>query len=316
MSAPTVSVLMPAYNGEKYIGQAIESVFKQSFSDLELIVVDDASTDGTMAVVEKYKSDGRLVCVKFDDNHGVAAARNTALKHAQGVFVAFLDQDDMWLKNKLEIQVGFMRDNPDVAMVHSEILLINELGGLIVQSDSSDDADVSMDVDIHNILPELFMKCDIQVLTVLLRKSVLDRVGWFNEKLAGVDDYELWLRVARNHPIAYIKNALALYRKHSQQESNKGYKQLCLRLKALEVFVGENSGVRHEIGESLYRQRMNGLYIGVANYYFWARQDYQSAKSNYWKGLKLKSTDFGNAVKLIYCMIPEWGRRIFRLVKK
>jgi len=314
MSAPTVSVLMPAYNGEKYIGQAIESVLSQSFSDLELIVVDDGSVDDTMAIVERYMSDSRLVCLESVGNKGVAAARNRALSHSNGRFISFLDQDDAWLPNKLEVQVKILEDNPDVAMVHSDVMVMDEVGFVV----NRDDYLVSMDsvINVRNIFPELFARCDIQVLTVLLRKSVLDNTGWFNEELAGVDDYELWLRIAKRYSVAHIKTALAMYRKHPQQESNNGYKQLSLRLRALETFVGANSEVRNMIGGSLYVHRMKGLYIGVANYYFWVQQDYKSAKFYYWKGLRLKPLDFGIAMKLIYCMIPELGRNIFRWLKK
>ena len=107
-----VSIIMPAYNAEKYIEEAIESVLKQTYRNWELIIVNDCSIDATEQIVKKYQEqDERIKFHSLTENHGVANARNTALQNAVGRYIAFLDSDDMWLPEKLEKQIGFMKIN-------------------------------------------------------------------------------------------------------------------------------------------------------------------------------------------------------------
>jgi glycosyltransferase involved in cell wall biosynthesis len=112
--APTVSVIVPSYEHESFVGEAIESVLSQSWHDLELLVTDDASHDGTIDVLREFK-DVRLSFEVFDRNRGASAAINAALRRAQGEFVCFLGSDDRFLPGKIELQVGFMRANPQIA---------------------------------------------------------------------------------------------------------------------------------------------------------------------------------------------------------
>lgn len=108
----TVSIITPAYNASKVVGETIESVQKQTFKDWEMIIVDDCSTDNTLEIIEEYaKNDSRIVVLKHEKNSGVAAARNTALKKATGNYIAFLDSDDMWHPEKLQKQIEFMEQN-------------------------------------------------------------------------------------------------------------------------------------------------------------------------------------------------------------
>src|SRR5687767_3799822 len=112
--APTVSVIIPAYEHAPFVGEAIESVLSQSWHDLELLVTDDASRDATVDVIREFK-DARLSLEVFDRNRGASAAINAALGRAQGEFVCFLGSDDRFLPGKVELQVGFMRANPGIA---------------------------------------------------------------------------------------------------------------------------------------------------------------------------------------------------------
>ena len=114
-----VSIIMPAYNAEKYIEEAIESVLKQTYRNWELIIVNDCSIDATEQIVKKYQEkDERIKFHSLTENHGVANARNTALQNAVGRYIAFLDSDDMWLPEKLEKQIGFMKINNYVFTYH------------------------------------------------------------------------------------------------------------------------------------------------------------------------------------------------------
>src|SRR5690625_4333075 len=106
-----VSVITPAYNAERFIEETIESVLQQTYSEWEMIIVDDRSTDNTVAIIERYvKKDDRIKLIELPDNSGSAVARNTAMDHARGRYLAFLDSDDLWLPEKLERQLKFMQE--------------------------------------------------------------------------------------------------------------------------------------------------------------------------------------------------------------
>ncbi|SUC11881.1 glycosyl transferase family protein [Proteus mirabilis] len=105
-----VSIIMPCFNSEKYISEAIESVLKQTYSNFELIIIDDNSTDSTLKIINSFR-DNRITIISFDENQGAGVARNKGIEVANGRFIAFLDSDDLWSKNKLEAQIKFMLDN-------------------------------------------------------------------------------------------------------------------------------------------------------------------------------------------------------------
>ncbi|HBC5517211.1 TPA: glycosyltransferase family 2 protein, partial [Proteus mirabilis] len=102
-----VSIIMPCFNSEKYISEAIESVLKQTYSNFELIIIDDNSTDSTLKIINSFR-DNRITIISFDENQGAGVARNKGIEVANGRFIAFLDSDDLWSKNKLEAQIKFM----------------------------------------------------------------------------------------------------------------------------------------------------------------------------------------------------------------
>ena len=173
--SPKISVIMPVYNGGRYLASAIESVLEQSYGNLELILADDGSTDGSPDIITRYRPDERVVSISTGGNYGVAAARNFALKHASGNLIAFLDQDDVWLPDKLKLQVQLLADHPGVALVHSYVVLIDENGELSEKHrgfEKTQSANAPIKIEIADIFAALFMRNDIQVLTVLVRKAV------------------------------------------------------------------------------------------------------------------------------------------------
>ena len=122
-----VSIIIPLYNGNKYIYETILSVFEQTYSYYEIIIVDDGSIDDSYALIEKWVKDGR-VKYHYQKNRGVAEARNTGIRVSSGELIALLDQDDRWLPNKLSLQVEYLQKHPSVGLVHSDIRFINESG--------------------------------------------------------------------------------------------------------------------------------------------------------------------------------------------
>lgn len=186
---PTVSIIIPTFNREKFIGAAIESILEQTYQDFEIIVVDDGSTDGTADIVKLFPTD-KLKYI-YQMNHGRSNARNHALKIATGRYITFLDSDDLYLPNKLELQVGYLDTHPDVGMVYTSAYCMDENGNSI---NHRYDAEVS-----GWIYQEIafFRPVTITLPTVMARSEVFDKVGGFDEKMERFEDTDMWRRIAK-----------------------------------------------------------------------------------------------------------------------
>lgn len=228
-----VSVIMPAYNGARYIAESIRSVLDQTHANFELLVVDDGSTDGTGEIVRAIQATDERVKYAFQENRGQAHARNTAIKSARGELLAFLDQDDLWMKEKLELQVEVMsRTGADVVFSDGFIFGEDDAGGAGVSF-----ATVTGKFEGARMFNYLFLERSIPVLSVLLRKAALDKVGLLEEdaRYQNSDDYDLWLRLAASGAAFFgMREKLVRYRAHPQQASANKVRMLASELAVLE----------------------------------------------------------------------------------
>lgn len=196
-----VSIIMPAYNAEKYIEEAIQSVLKQTYTNWELIIVNDSSVDDTEKIIKKYKEqDKRIKLYSLPKNQGVANARNTALQNAVGRYIAFLDSDDMWLPEKLEKQIGFMKINNYVFTYHQyrHFASRDKVGKIV---------NIPLKLGYKEALKGNSMGC----LTVCLDKS---KIKPFLMPQQRHEDYITWLNILKeNKIVAYgLQDDLARYR--------------------------------------------------------------------------------------------------------
>ncbi len=202
---PLVSVIIPTYNRASVLPRAIKSVLGQTFSDFELLVVDDGSDDSTADILETFE--GKLKPL-FQENRGVAAARNLGIKCSTGPFLAFLDSDDEWLPEKLARQTDLIdAANPDFICHTDELWLRN---GIEVPQKG-----------IHckqggRFFPRALERCLISPSSVMVSRILLDRVGWFDEGLPAAEDYDLWLRVTAFHDVGFVPDRLVI--KHGGRE--------------------------------------------------------------------------------------------------
>lgn len=211
---PKVSVIIPVYNAEKYLLEAIESVIDQSYDDWEIIAVNDGSTDSSPDILKNYEDRyPSKIRVLHQPNSGLSAARNAAIAAANGEYIAFLDADDLWLPEKTDEQVYLLDNNSDIGLVYSDIFELkngklkkrrNVIGGRMFRGD---------------IFDSLFYQNFIPVLSVMVRKSVLDKCGLFDPVYHGTQDYDLWMRIADKYQIDFIDRQLAIYRIHEQNMS-------------------------------------------------------------------------------------------------
>jgi len=307
MLTPKVSIIIPVYNGERYIAQAIESALKQTYEKFEIIVVNDGSSDKSYKKIEPYIN---LPNVKYleQENKGVAEARNTGIKNSSGEFIAFLDQDDLWLPEKLELEVDYLLRNPDVGLVHSNMSYINEEGKPI-QSDFDFPSRIA-----GKCFGELFIKNMVAILTVLLRRDCFDKAGLFNEQFSGVDDYDLLLRVSRYYPVGYINQSLARYRLHGSNTSRDWLGITLTRLRIIESLLETYPEIRSELGKKIVSDRLFRLYCEVAQLYCHNNEHKTAIK--YWKkGITMHPAKLESYFKVIWCAITPGQRRMLNWYK-
>ncbi len=200
---PEISVIIPAHNSGDQLANALESVFAQTFRRFEVVVVDDGSTDDTPEIAGKFPRVRviRQVC------RGPAAARNTGLAHSTAPLVAFLDADDLWMPEKLDIQYRYLQAHPEVGLVYSDLATFDQNG---VLSESYDTR--HRRIYEGEVFDRLLLKNFIGTITVMTRRCCFDRAGIFDETLARSSDWHQWLRIAFYYKIGYINRPLAKYR--------------------------------------------------------------------------------------------------------
>ncbi len=198
---PLVSVIIPTYNRGWILKEAIDSVLAQDFADFELIVVDDGSTDNTQDILSSYKEN---IVVLRQDNKGVSSARNRGVVSASGQFIAFLDSDDLWLPKKLSMQVGFFNTNPDALICQTEEKWFRN--GIRVNPKKRHK---KLTGDIFE--PSLYL-CLVSPSAVMIKCSLFEKTGMFDETLPACEDYDMWLRVSCRHPVYLINTPLIIKR--------------------------------------------------------------------------------------------------------
>jgi glycosyltransferase involved in cell wall biosynthesis len=186
---PAVSIVMPAFNVEPFIGGAIDSVCAQTFSDFELLVVDDGSTDGTADVVERQSRADRRVRFLRQDNGGLSTARNVALQQSRGEYIAILDSDDAWTPSFLASQIAILEARPDVDIVTANAWF---LGGALTGQPAGPSPDPRPDPDLRNLLQD---ETAVFIMSVF-RRRVYETIGGFDETFRSNEDYDFWIRAA------------------------------------------------------------------------------------------------------------------------
>lgn len=207
MTAPVVSVVMPCRNGEAYLAAAVDSVLAQTLASVELIVVDDGSTDATPAILAGY---GARIRVLRQEGRGVSAARNAGVAAARGEFLAFLDADDWWDSRFLETLLAGLAD-PRTALAYCGWQHVGQVEGQPFVPPDYEGPD-----KLHHLLRFASLW---PIHAVLIRRSLMPPGPPFNPAYAACEDYDLWLRIAAFHPVARVPQVLAYYRRHGTGNS-------------------------------------------------------------------------------------------------
>lgn len=234
MAAPLVSVVVPVYNGSRYLRQALDSALAQTYRPLEVVVVDDGSTDSSPEIIASYGSRVRSL---RQPNGGVALARNAGICAASGDWIAFLDQDDWWLPEKIEKQIALFDADATLGLVHTGVLQYRESVAAFVDPVYPTDGSPRLRGRCYELL---LLGNAIFNSSVMIRKSVLATAGMFDPSIAGntCQDYDLWLRIARHYPLGFVPEPLTVLRLHDEQGTWDRRAMLSDELRVLERTLG------------------------------------------------------------------------------
>lgn len=225
LNAPRVSIVIPCYNAERFLAETISSALGQTEQDVEVIVVDDGSTDRTRDVVAKF--DDPRVSYIYQENSGPAAARNTGIRAARGEYIAPLDSDDLALPHRLKAQIGLLEAHPDLSVVGSGYEWIDEESRLIPWINHP----WRRWPELNDIRPWLF-DCPFVPSATMFRRDAWEDVGGFDEELIGPEDWSFWMRlVLAGHRMGWHKDVVCLYRHRSGSVSHNAERQtaMCVR---------------------------------------------------------------------------------------
>jgi len=232
---PLVSIIIPTYNRANFLLKTIQSIFKQTFKDFELIVINDGSDDNTREIIDSlnYK-----IHYYFQKNRGVSAARNVGIKSSDCKWFAFLDSDDLWRKKKLQIQMERIQQDQSIKICYTNEKWLRN-GQHLNQKKK------------HQkysgwILEKMLPLCLISPSSVVIAREVFDEVGLFDESLPACEDYDLWLRIGIRYPITFIDQPLIIKQGgHADQLSHKFWGIDRFRIKALEKLL-QNPDLKNE----------------------------------------------------------------------
>jgi glycosyltransferase involved in cell wall biosynthesis len=201
---PKISVIIPTYNHSQYLKRAIDSVLNQTYEDFEIIVVDDGSTDNTRGLIDAY---GNQIKYIYQENQGLASARNTGIQASQAKYVAFLDADDWFAKENLEIKVSYLEDHPDAAWVYSDWQYLDDKGNYL-EKGSTIFKYAHKKLTGHIFEELVYNRNFISPCTVAVKKTILEDVGYFDPSVICQEDLDLWLRISLKYPAHYIDKVL------------------------------------------------------------------------------------------------------------
>ena len=301
-----ISVIIPVYNGERFITESLDSALNQTLRPFEIIVVNDGSTDGTETIVERYiKQFGDIIHYIYQINKGISGAYNTGIAAAHGECIAFLEQDDLWEIDKLEKQTRFLEKNPDCAMVYTPVNILRE-GNVSKVKARFDKKPTKHKYDFADfIVKNRVRNCS----SVLLRKSALEEVGGFNEVLRLAFDYDLWLRLLVNHAICVIEEPLTIYRVHENNFSKDEHDLMAAENTVMVLMKWyKQSQIKQKVGKKVFQQRFKSLRNAIAWQHMKNDNDV-GIRETYWSYLKVDPFDLSAWGQLFWFSL---GRKIRR----
>lgn len=301
---PLVSVIIPTYNRIEYISEAIESVLAQTYRNYEIIVVDDGSTLNVRKTLEPYKNKIRYL---YQDNKGLAAARNTGIKDSRGEYLTFLDDDDIFRPRKLEIQASILEKNTEIDLVYSDYYIF----GTNNKNKSILSLSAGRNQPTYEFAQSLFLNPNIATPSVMIRHKCFFDVGLFDEHLRAHEDGDMFLRIALNGKVKFSRYISAKVRYHKNKMSFDRVKIYKSEIESAKKILTQNRTFRESL-HSKATERMAELYYCLGTELFYIGK-YKEAINNY-KISKRFSNKYINLKNVSSTILKHALKRIRKLL--
>jgi len=294
MKEPLVSVVIPTYNRAKTIIRAIDSVLNQTYTNLELLVIDDNSKDDTERVIQEHLSDSRFRYIKLSKNIGGGGARNKGIEEAKGKYIAFQDSDDEWMLDKLEKQMAIFATYPDVDVVFARIQNNGEPNTAFPKRDITES---------KNLYIELLKDNYIGTVTAIIKKEKLIRVNGFDQSLPRLQDWDLFIRLSQIAKFHMLQDILCDVYLQEDSVSNSS-KALETALSVFDKKYKDEIAKLSRIDRASVYEKYGSLYINDGNW----------KKSTYFFRLGLKEK-FDIKILIKYIVVMIGGEKLYKLLK-
>jgi glycosyltransferase involved in cell wall biosynthesis len=303
-----ISVIIPTFNRAQFVKKAINSVLNQTFQDVEIVVVDDGSTDNTKDIINSYGEQVRYI---YQENKGAASSRNTGIEASKGEYIAFLDSDDYYTAENLQKKLSFLESNSKIGWVYSDWQLIDDKSNYLDKG--------SLRFNYFNkklsgeIFEELFYKRNfIATDTVVIRRSVLEDIGFFDPTIPSQEEYDLWLRVSARYPVCYINEPLVIVTIHPDSLSTDFSKWAygnALIIDKIEKILPDNFTVRKRIMDRMHADKYT--FLGRD---FVQKGQFKKAVDAYWKSIRrlpFQKRIYWLLILLVVRFIKEYVNSLF-----
>ena len=268
---PFFSIIIPTHNRAKFLKIAVESVLSQTFTDYELIIIDDGSTDKTQQMLAGFKD--KRISYAYQAHQGVTKARNNGIRESAGEFICFLDSDDRFCQNKLEITYHHIQKQPQYKVFHSEEVWYRN-GALLPQKAYHK----KPSGDVFSAAVKL---CCVSISTAAIQRKIFDQIGCFDENLPACEDYDFWLRVAAQFPIQLIPQHLTIKEGGQLDQQSKKYPAMDkFRIYALAKLLGQK-----KLSKKQYKIAYNELKNKCDIYFKGALKRGKKDEVKYYQGL-------------------------------
>ncbi|MER3445446.1 MAG: glycosyl transferase [Candidatus Dadabacteria bacterium] len=296
---PRVSVIIPTYNRAEFLCSAITSVLNQTFQDFEIIVVDDASNDGTYEVVSSFNGNG-IKYIRHKINRGGAAARNTGIRASTGEYIAFLDDDDEWMPEKLQMQVDLLQISPpEVGAVYTGFVIVSRAGGeILYQGVPTRKGYIFNEMLIGNLVGA--------TPSVFLRRECFNRVGLFDENLPFAEDWDMWIRISKEFHFECIEEILVKCYFHNRDKLSVNLEGLSRGIEIMLEKYGHFPGFKKTLSYSYLR-------LGVLSCY---NRNTRKGREAFFKAIRLYPFEIKHYFNLFISLLGADNFRKLKMCKE
>lgn len=335
-----VSVILPTYNRANLVTDAVQSVIRQTYPNFDLIIIDDGSTDNTREILAPFLADSRVRYIQ-KENGGAASARNLGLELAKGSFIAFIDSDDIWADDKLEVQMEIFDRLPNISLVFSDFSSTNRTGefefshiktyfGVFndyhlkyedvffnVMNTGTTSNKTAYKVYYGNVYQTMLFGNMILTSTWVSRRQVFESAGNFDLQYSTLEDYDLLLKITKLFAVAFIDHPLVTYRYNPNQLSGEyHFEKLCHNLDNIfeKNLQGIDISFRKDFKQRIAQHR--GMIQEQMGYYYFSHNQSSEALHHYWKSLTTYPLRLRPLVYLVLCWLPKPIISVLRRVKR